>query len=402
MTLVPPAPRAARRAAVLLCAVAGASTTVATTQAGAAVVPTTAAGATPAAIQTAVDGFRTTLGANNGAGGTPVAGGRREINWDGVPDTFASPNAFPAGFFNANSPRGVLFSTPGTGFRVSADDSNPTVTPVRFAELDASYGALFSTFSAQRLFTPIGSTVTDVAFFVPGTSTPATTNAFGAVFTDVDTAGAAKLEAFDADGQLVTTVAAPVSPDHGLSFAAFHTDAGERVTRVRITAGTKALGVPEAGADDLVAIDDVLYGEPQAATRRPDPAPVVVPGPAPDPVVVTQAGPPATPAAPAPDKAAPRLSLLGLSAFRAVLGSSESCTYTATLKLDARTAKRLGLKATLATHGRTACVAGATVVVSKLKAGTVGKLRAAKARPVLKVTAADAAGNTRSVSLKLR
>ena len=40
----------------------------------------------------------------------PSAGGRREINWDGVADGFAAPNNLPANFFNKNSPRGVVFA----------------------------------------------------------------------------------------------------------------------------------------------------------------------------------------------------------------------------------------------------------------------------------------------------
>src|SRR5689334_281577 len=54
-----------------------------------------AAGLTAADIQGAVDEFRSFLGANNGVGGT-FTGGRREINWDGVPDGFAAPNNLPA------------------------------------------------------------------------------------------------------------------------------------------------------------------------------------------------------------------------------------------------------------------------------------------------------------------
>src|SRR5215472_15055664 len=73
-----------------------------------------ALGASPAGIQGAVDAFRAFLGPNNGVGGT-FPDGRREINWDGVPDAFADPNDLPPNFFNANSPRGAVFFT-GDGF----------------------------------------------------------------------------------------------------------------------------------------------------------------------------------------------------------------------------------------------------------------------------------------------
>src|SRR5438046_10299232 len=88
-----------------------------------------ASGANPAGIQTTVDAFRTALGTLNpnvvGSFGT----GRREINWDGVPDALAAPNNLPPNFFNVNSPRGVVFSTPGSGFQVSA---NSGVAPIEF------------------------------------------------------------------------------------------------------------------------------------------------------------------------------------------------------------------------------------------------------------------------------
>src|SRR5215216_6177686 len=67
------------------------------------------AGANPAAIQAIVDQFRVDLGGvNNGVGGSFI-GGRREINWDGVPDSASEPNALPFNFFNVTSPRGVIF-----------------------------------------------------------------------------------------------------------------------------------------------------------------------------------------------------------------------------------------------------------------------------------------------------
>ncbi|WP_354698183.1 hypothetical protein DSM112329_03848 [Paraconexibacter sp. AEG42_29] len=385
----PSAGRRARRALVLT-ALAGGAVISAPAAANAAAVPTAAAGANAAAIQSAVDGYRASLGgALNPNAGASFANGRREINWDGVPDGVASPNAFPAGFFSVTSARGAQFSTPGAGFRVSSTEASGV--PVRFGELNASYTAQFSTFSAQRLFAPVGSNITDVAFFVPGTQTPATTTGFGTVFTDVDTAGTSKIEAFDVDGQLIATVAAPPSPDHGLSFAGVTFNQGEKIQRVRITTGNKALGAPEAGTDDLVALDDFVYAEPQKQDVRP---PVIIETKVPGPTVEV-------PAPPKADEDAPRLSLLAFGAYRAILGASESCTYTATLKLDAATARRLKLKTTLATHASTKCVAGSTVIVSKLSKATVAKLRAAKARPTLTVKAQDAARNSRTISFKL-
>src|SRR5262249_5836481 len=72
-----------------------------------------ASGASPTDILSAVNDFRNFLGPNNGVGGT-FPDGRREINWDGVPDAFSAPNNLPPNFFNLNSPRVVVFFTPGT------------------------------------------------------------------------------------------------------------------------------------------------------------------------------------------------------------------------------------------------------------------------------------------------
>lgn len=55
---------------------------------------------------------------------------------------------------------------------------------------------LFQPFSAQRLFTALGSNITDVTFFVPGTSVPAFVTGFGSVFTDIDRFGSTTLQFF--------------------------------------------------------------------------------------------------------------------------------------------------------------------------------------------------------------
>lgn len=231
------------------------------------------AGAQPQDIQTAVTAFRNALGPNNGIGGS-FTGGRREINWDGVPDAVASPHLMPANFFNANSKRGVVFLTPGSGFKISAKAGNPTATPVEFGEIAPNLPHEFQTFSPPRLFTALDSAVTEVLFFIPGTNIPATVSAFGSVFTNVAHAGTTKIEYFDTRGFLLhTQFVAPGTVQHeSLSFAGTAFDAGEQVYFVRITSGNVELGA-NGGAFpnsrrgepvDLVVMDDFIYAEPQA------------------------------------------------------------------------------------------------------------------------------------------
>ena len=217
-------------------------------------------GANPAAIQTTVDAFRAALGTLNPNLAGSFGSGRREINWDGVPDALSAPNNLPANFFNLNSPRGVVLATPGTGFQVSA---NAAVGPVEFGNLNATYPALFQTFSAQRLFTALGSNVTDVDFFVPGSSTATGVSAFGAVFTDVDLANTTSLQFFNLADQSLGIFFAPASiGNQTLSFLGVQFNAGEVIGRVRITAGNAALGGAEGNGIDLVVMDDFIYAEP--------------------------------------------------------------------------------------------------------------------------------------------
>jgi hypothetical protein len=210
-----------------------------------------------------VDAFRTALGPLNPNQPGPFPSGRREINWDGVPDASSAPNSFPVNFFNVISPRGVVFSTPGTSFQVSANASNPTGTPIRFGNLNPSYPGLFEVFSPQRLFTAVGSNITDVTFFVPGSNTPATVSGFGAVFTDVDLASTTSIQFFN-QGNLLGSFFVPSATGNGtLSFLGVYFNGGERVSKVRITSGNSALSPNESPSLDLVVMDDFIYGEPR-------------------------------------------------------------------------------------------------------------------------------------------
>ena len=216
-------------------------------------------------ITAAIGAFRTALGTLNPNQPGSFGSGRREINWDAVPATFTNVDNFPADFFNQPIPgraRGAVFSTPGSGFRVS--DNN-------LADLNPTYSDEFDFFSPVRTFIAVGDNVTSVQFFVPGSSTPAASTGFGVVFSDIDHPGSGKLRLFDAAGRNLGTYLAPACPG-GLSFLGVMFPE-PIVARVEILSGQAALG-PESfdvssatrgPARDLAIMDDFLYGEPIAS-----------------------------------------------------------------------------------------------------------------------------------------
>jgi len=229
--------------------------------AGAAPILFEGSGADASAIQASVDAFRTALGnPNNGNAPGPLSSGRREINWDGGGvTTTISPTPFN-GFQNI---RGALFTTAGTGF-VQAPPSGLAT---------ASFGnptyAGFDVFSSARLFSPIGSTLTNVTFFVPGTGggTAATVGGFGAVFSDVDASANASLSLVNSSGASLGTFSVPAA-NNGLSFLGLLFP-GEAISQVQIISGNVPLGPSETGAIDIIVMDDFLYSEPAVV---PEPA----------------------------------------------------------------------------------------------------------------------------------
>jgi hypothetical protein len=213
-------------------------------------------------ITGAVNDYRALLGTLNPNVAGEQSGGRREINWDGVPAAFTNNDLFPGNFFNVNSPRGVLFTTPGSAFRISDDG---------YVDVNANYAGEFNVFSRPKLFTTRGSTVTDVKFVVAGSNTPALVTGFGSVFADVGLATSTTIEYFDAAGNLLATVKAPQRSDAaGLSFVGAIFEA-PIVARVRITSGNTPIdptvddNVSAGGNRDIVVMDDFIYGEPRAA-----------------------------------------------------------------------------------------------------------------------------------------
>jgi hypothetical protein len=219
-----------------------------------------AVGTGPAAIQAAVDAFRTDLGGvNNGNVAGSQAGGRREINWDGG-GAAAVPTLDPSPMTRFSN-RGAVFTTPGLGFEISG-----APTP-NFGEINPAYGTHFAPFSSPRLFSALGSNVLDVWFFVPGSTTIAAgVTGFGAVFTGVSRQGTARLEFYAVDGALLYEHAvASAAGDGSLSFVGVSFPYGEIVGRVRIISGNTALGPADTAAIDAAVMDDFIYGEPVAA-----------------------------------------------------------------------------------------------------------------------------------------
>jgi len=223
-----------------------------------------AAGPTADSIQTSVDAFRAALGdPNNGNNPGPLQDGRREINWDGgnpnVLDTTAPVTPFNV-FLNT---RGSQFTTPGLGLS-QAPRAGGAQGGLFVLFGNPTYGKIFTPFSPSRLFTPVGSNITEGLFFIPGSNgtVPASIRGFGAVFTDVDQASTL-VEYFGADGKLLFSSSVPASPGDGsLSFFGIvFKDA--RIARVRIHTGNVAPGPNDDEKNDIVMMDDFIYGEPQ-------------------------------------------------------------------------------------------------------------------------------------------
>lgn len=224
--------------------------------------------ATPGSILDTVNAFRSALGdPNNGNAPGPLASGRREINWDGGGSSATSPSLSPFDGFLNN--RGARFTTPGFGF-VQAP---PTGLDTAFNNPNLS--STFGVFSQLRLFTPVLSNITDVFFFIPGTNgaVPAMVSGFGAVFTDVDLNGSTKIQFFDSTDTLIFDGIVPAGTvsDQSLSFFGAIGNAGEQISRVRITSGNTAIGPnfenPNVETVDVVAMDDFIYSEPVPEPR---------------------------------------------------------------------------------------------------------------------------------------
>lgn len=218
----------------------------------------------------AMNQFKADLGGANNGVGNSYATGRREITWDDLPENLcqqASPSLRK--YYNSNSPRGFVLSN-DQYYRCSKSPNfgGPGVEVARFGDINANYTTYFQTYSNSRIFAPSTSPQFDIRFFIPGTDIPATVNGFGIVLTDVDTQGNSVVILYDSKDDEVGRQLVPTQ-NNGSTFVGLSFSDGTRIPRVHVVTGNAVLGINTVEGfgidDDVVAIDDIIYGEPRAA-----------------------------------------------------------------------------------------------------------------------------------------
>jgi hypothetical protein len=202
--------------------------------------------------------FRSSLGQLNTTPG--AAGGRREINWEGIPDNLLN-KPLAKDFFNpvgdGASPslqRGLVY-----------DDGEFQASANFFAHLNSEASSEFKAFSGNKVFANVSDLEWPVGFQVAGQSTPASVKAFGIVFADIDAENSVSLEFFEGEKSLGKFFAPAQNADSKFSFLGIAFQ-NRQVTKVkvhhqgRLTAGGK--DISQGGTEDLIVIDDLIYSEP--------------------------------------------------------------------------------------------------------------------------------------------
>lgn len=212
-------------------------------------------------ITSKVNEFRQILGSQLNT--TPGAvGGRREINWDGVPPELLN-KPLAGDFFNttgnnvpATRQRGLVYAAGVNNFQVSNDG---------FKAVNASTAAEFTAFSGNQTFSNVGSNLWDIGFQVPGQPVPATVKGFGLVFSDVDVPNSTFVEFFNETRSIGKFFAPVHDANSHLSFVGVRFN-NETITHVKVghdgTLNDGGKDVSTGGVKDFVVFDDFLFDEP--------------------------------------------------------------------------------------------------------------------------------------------
>lgn len=212
-------------------------------------------------ITSKVNEFRQVLG--NQLNTSPGSiGGRRELNWDGIPAALLD-KPLEGNFFNtpgnnvpASRQKGLVYSAGINNFQVSNDG---------FKSVNPSTAAAFASFSGSQTFSNTVSNLWDIGFQVPGESVPATVKGFGMVFSDVDMPNSTFMEFFNGTESLGKFFAPIHDASSNLSFLGIHFR-NQKITHVQIGHdGTLSEGgndISNGGQKDFVVFDDFLFDEP--------------------------------------------------------------------------------------------------------------------------------------------
>jgi hypothetical protein len=210
-------------------------------------------------INARLEEFRQLLGTQlNTAPG--AVGGRREINWDGVPEELLN-HKLPEDFFNPTGAQAIIANQ--RGLRYSAG-GNFQVSKTSFAEVNADAAPQLTSFSGNKIFANISSKLWDVEFQVAGQALAASVKGFGIVFSDVDLPASTSLEFFNG-GRSLGKFFAPSKDGSNFSFLGVYFK-NEKITHIRVVhdgpldQGQK--DISNNGPADLVAMDNFLYNEP--------------------------------------------------------------------------------------------------------------------------------------------
>lgn len=203
--------------------------------------------------------FRNQLGPVNITIGK--TGGRREINWDGVPDSL-NGKKLPANFFNPTEAgaseslqRGAVYATADVAM----------VSASRFSEVNPQASTEFASFSGNKAFAVVGTNLWPVSFQVAGTSTDASVKAFGAVFSDVDKTNSTYIEFYSDQKSLGRFFVPPHDNNSSFSFLGVYFPNAD-VTEVQVGHEGRLIDgekdISQGGTKDLVVLDDFIYSEP--------------------------------------------------------------------------------------------------------------------------------------------
>lgn len=210
-------------------------------------------------INPKLEQFRNLLGAqlNTTPGATE---GRREINWDGVPDDLLNKK-LPVDFFNPTGPEATVANQRGLKYSATG---NFQVSKTNFAEVNAGASNEFSSFSGTKSFANISSSLWDVEFQVPAKTEVAFVKGFGIVFSDVDLPNSTSLEFFN-ENKSLGKFFVPAKNGSNFSFLGVYFK-NEKVTRITVDHnGELDKGqndISNNGPVDLVTMDNFLYNEP--------------------------------------------------------------------------------------------------------------------------------------------